>query len=186
MTLDGKHVLVMTTNYGTEQDELKKPVEALREAGAQVTVAAQQAEPVETLVSDRKPGEKILPDTTYGEVTAERFDAVVIPGGTVNADNLRLDETACRLVESFAGAGKPVAAICHGPWLLVETGLVKDRELTSYASLRTDVTNGGGKWVDREVVVDSSNGFHLITSRNPGDLEAFSGAIIKALGGTPS
>ncbi|MEV4947772.1 type 1 glutamine amidotransferase domain-containing protein [Streptomyces sp. NPDC053755] len=186
MTLDGKRVLVMTTNYGTEQDELKKPVAALRDAGARVTVAAQKAEPVETLVSDRKPGERVLPDTTYGEMSADRFDAVVIPGGTVNADNLRMDETACRLVASFAEAGKPVAAICHGPWLLVESGLVKGRELTSYPSLRTDVTNAGGNWVDRQVAVDTSEGFRLITSRNPGDLEPFSEAIIEALGATAS
>ncbi|MGW0468905.1 type 1 glutamine amidotransferase domain-containing protein [Streptomyces sp. NPDC003027] len=186
MTLEGKHVLVMTTNYGTEQDELKKPVAALREAGARVTIAAQRPETVQTLVSDRKPGDSVRPDTTYGEMSADRFDAVVVPGGTINADHLRMDEAACELVTSFAEAGKTVAAICHGPWLLVESGLVKGRELTSYPSLRTDVTNAGGTWVDRQVVVDSSEGFKLITSRKPGDLEPFSQAIIEALGGTES
>ncbi|APE25576.1 MULTISPECIES: type 1 glutamine amidotransferase domain-containing protein [Streptomyces] len=183
MTLDGISVLVLTTNYGTEQDELNKPVEVLREAGARVTVAAQKREPVETLVSDRRPGEAVEPDTTLSDAAAEEYDAVVVPGGTVNADTLRTDGDARRLLSAFADAGKPVAAICHGPWLLVDTGLARGRELTSYPSLRPDLENAGARWVDREVVVDTTGGHPLITSRKPDDLEAFSGAVVRTLEG---
>ncbi|MFI6417422.1 type 1 glutamine amidotransferase domain-containing protein [Streptomyces sp. NPDC050842] len=181
MSLDGKHVLVLTTNYGTEQAELEKPMAVLREAGARVTVAARKETAVHTVVSDRRPGADVRPDTTMAGVTADGFDAVIVPGGTVNADRLRTDGEAIRLVSAFAAAGKPVAAICHGPWLLVDSGLARDRELTSYPSLRTDVENAGGRWLDREVVVDTSGGHALITSRRPGDLDAFAAAIVQAL-----
>ncbi|MEU7116071.1 type 1 glutamine amidotransferase domain-containing protein [Streptomyces sp. NPDC046182] len=181
MSLDGKNVLVLTTNYGTEQDELQKPVAALREAGARVVVAAQQSEPVQTLVHDKDPGEKVTPDQRIADSEEAAFDAVVVPGGTLNADTLRTDDGARRLVSAFAASGKPVAAICHGPWLLVDADLARERELTSYPSLRPDLENAGGSWVDREVVVDTSGGFPLITSRNPRDLPAFSEAIVKAL-----
>ncbi|MGW2206589.1 type 1 glutamine amidotransferase domain-containing protein [Streptomyces sp. NPDC001774] len=181
MTLDGKRVLFLTTNYGTEQDELKKPVATLREAGAEVTVAAKKAEPVVTVVSDRWPGEAVDPDTTYGEVSADAYDAVVVPGGTVNADRLRTDVTAQRLVAAFADAGKTVAAICHGPWLLIDSGLVAGKEITSYPSVRTDLVNAGGTWRDREVVVDASGGFRLITSRTPADVRPFAEAVAEAL-----
>ncbi|MFF0558124.1 type 1 glutamine amidotransferase domain-containing protein [Streptomyces sp. NPDC004266] len=181
--LDGKSVLVLTTNYGTEQDELQKPVAALRENGARVTVAAQKDEPVRTLVSDEKPGAVVQPDTTLAEATADGFDAVIVPGGTLNADQLRGDDEARRLASAFAEAGKPVASICHGPWLLVDSGLARGRELTSYPSLRPDLENAGATWVDREVVVDTSAGHTLITSRRPDDLDAFAAAIVDALDG---
>ncbi len=181
--LDGRNVLVLTTNYGTEQVELEKPIAVLREAGARVTVAAQKDEPVHTLVSDRRPGSEVAPDTTLATATADGFDAVVVPGGTVNADRLRTDEEALRLVSAFADAGKPVAAVCHGPWLLVDSGLARDRELTSYPSLRADLENAGGTWVDREVVVDTSGRHPLITSRRPDDIDAFAAAIVDALDG---
>ncbi|AJF68389.1 type 1 glutamine amidotransferase domain-containing protein [Streptomyces vietnamensis] len=186
--LDGKNVLVLTTNYGTEQDELRKPVDALRENGARVTVAAQEDAPVRTLVGDRHPGAVVQPDTTLERATADGFDAVIVPGGTLNADRLRTDDEARRLVSAFAEAGKPVAAICHGPWLLVDSGLARDRELTSYPSLRPDLENAGGTWLDREVVVDSSAGHPLITSRRPADLDAFAAAIVDVLdgGGKPA
>jgi protease I len=189
--LAGKNVLVLTTNYGTEQDELRKPVAVLRDHGAHVTVAAQKDESVRTLVHDRQPGAVVQPDTTLAEATADGFDAVVVPGGTLNADRLRTDDEARRLVSAFADAGKPVAAICHGPWLLVDSGLARDRELTSYPSLRRDLENAGGTWRDREVVVDSSAAHTLITSRRPADLDAFAAAIVEALealegGGKPA
>ncbi|MFE5792660.1 type 1 glutamine amidotransferase domain-containing protein [Streptomyces sp. NPDC056503] len=183
MSLDGRNVLVLTTNYGTEQDELTRPVSVLRENGARVSVAAQKDGPVRTLVSDRDPGAEVRPDTTLAREAAEGYDAVVVPGGTLNADRLRTDAEARRLVSAFAEAGKPVAAICHGPWLLVDCGLAKGRELTSYPSLRPDLENAGGTWVDREVVVDTSGPHPLITSRRPGDLDAFSAAIVRALEG---
>ncbi|MBV1948693.1 MULTISPECIES: type 1 glutamine amidotransferase domain-containing protein [Streptomyces] len=183
MALDGKSVLVLTTNYGTEQDELLKPVAALREAGARVVIAAQKPEAIATLVSDKDPGDKVEPDTTLAEATSDGHDAVVIPGGTLNADQLRVDADAQRLVTAFAREGKPVAAICHGPWLLVNTELAEDRDMTSYPSLLDDLVNAGATWTDQEVVVDTEGGHPLITSRNPGDLDAFSSAIIRSLGG---
>ncbi|WP_406064795.1 type 1 glutamine amidotransferase [Streptomyces sp. NBC_01077] len=181
MTLDGMNVLVLTTNYGTEQDELNKPVAVLREAGARVTVAAQRREPVHTLVSDRRPGADVMPDTALADADAEEYDAVVVPGGTLNADRLRTDSRAQHLISAFADADKPVAAICHGPWLLVDSGLARDRRLTSYPSLRSDLENAGATWVDQEVVVDGSGGHPLITSRRPRDLDAFAAAIVRTL-----
>lgn len=115
-------------------------------------------------------------------VDEQEFDLLLIPGGTLNADNLRLDDEAQRIVQSFAATERPVASICHGPWLLVETGLVLDKTLTSYKSIKTDVVNAGGQWVDEEVFRCSAQNFVLITSRNPGDLEAFNAAIIEELG----
>ncbi|MFD4372899.1 type 1 glutamine amidotransferase domain-containing protein [Streptomyces sp. NPDC058486] len=181
MSLDGRNVLVLTTNYGTEQDELLKPVTALRAAGARVTVAAQKDAAVQTLVSDRRPGALVSPDTTLAAATADGFDAVIVPGGTVNADRLRTDADVHRLLSAFAEAGRPIAAICHGPWILVDSGLAGGRELTSYPSLRSDLENAGATWLDREVVVDTSGGHPLITSRRPRDLDAFTAAIIDAL-----
>ncbi|MFC9342550.1 type 1 glutamine amidotransferase domain-containing protein [Streptomyces sp. NPDC057020] len=181
MSLDGRNVLILTTNYGTEQDELTAPVAALREAGAEVTIAAQKDEAVQTLVSDRRPGALVPTDTTLAKATADGYAAVVVPGGTVNADRLRTDGDARRLLAAFAESGKPVAAICHGPWLLVETGLAAARDLTSYPSLRSDLENAGATWLDQEVVVDVSGAHPLITSRRPGDLDAFAAAIIDVL-----
>ncbi|MFE3124042.1 type 1 glutamine amidotransferase domain-containing protein [Streptomyces hydrogenans] len=179
--LDGRHVLVLTTNYGTEERELRDSVAVLREAGARVTVAAQEEKPVQTVVSDRRPGAEVRPDARLADVGAEGFDAVVVPGGTVNADTLRTDEDARRLVAAFAAAGKPVASICHGPWLLADAGLLPGRELTSYPSMRPDLSGAGGRWVDREVVVDTDGPFPLITSRRPDDLDAFSAAVVEAV-----
>ncbi|MFF0427185.1 type 1 glutamine amidotransferase domain-containing protein [Streptomyces sp. NPDC004520] len=181
--LAGKSVLVLTTNYGTEEPELRKPVAVLRENGARVTIAAQKDEAVQTVVSDRGPGALVEPDTTLARATADGYDAVLVPGGTVNADRLRTDADARRLVSAFAAAGKPVAAVCHGPWLLVDSGLARGRELTSYPSLRADLENAGGIWRDREVVVDASGAHLLITSRRPSDLDAFAAAIVRALAG---
>ncbi|OII33920.1 protease [Curtobacterium sp. MMLR14_010] len=181
-TLDGKKILVIATNYGVEQDEIVVPVDQLRERGASVTVAAQETDTIQTLVGDKDPGKTLDPDTTLATVSAGDFDALVVPGGTINADNLRLDKSAVRLVKSFAEAGKPVAAICHGPWTLVEAGVLQGRTITSYPSLQTDVRNAGAEWVDQEVQVDDTNGT-LITSRTPDDLPAFVDAIETSLTG---
>ncbi|MGW5334408.1 type 1 glutamine amidotransferase domain-containing protein [Streptomyces bauhiniae] len=183
MALDGKSVLVLTTNYGTEQDELTKPVAALRDAGARVVIAAQKPEAIATLVLDKDPGDKVEPDTTLAEATSDGYDAVVVPGGTLNADQLRIDEDAQRLVTAFAREGKPVASVCHGPWLLVNSELTEGRDMTSYQTLMEDLVNAGANWTDQEVVVDTGGGHTLITSRNPGDLDAFSSAIIRSLEG---
>ncbi|MEU3747817.1 MULTISPECIES: type 1 glutamine amidotransferase domain-containing protein [Streptomyces] len=185
MSLDGRNVLVLTTNYGTEQDELTRPMATLREAGAHVTVAAQKEGGIRTLVADRDPGDRVRPDTTLARATADGFDAVVVPGGTVNADRLRTDDEARRLLRAFAGAGKIVAAICHGPWILVDSGLAEGRELTSYPSIRPDLENAGATWLDEEVVVDTAGGHPLITSRRPKDIDAFARAIVDALATAP-
>lgn len=180
-TLQGRKILVLSTNFGTETDEISSPLAALREVGATVTVAAPETGVVQTLELDREPGPEVPVDVAYDTVKAADFDALVLPGGTLNADALRGDETAQFLTRAFAADGKPVAAICHAPWLLVETGLADGRDLTSVPTIRTDLTNAGGRWADEEVVVDDSGGFRLITSRTPDDLDAFNAAVIDAL-----
>ncbi|MBF4614374.1 type 1 glutamine amidotransferase domain-containing protein [Curtobacterium sp. VKM Ac-1376] len=176
-TLDGKKVLVIATNYGVEQDEIVVPTEQLRERGAIVTVAAQQSGSIDTLVGDKDPGKSLEPDTTIAGVNVTGFDALVIPGGTINADTLRQDNSAISLVKAFVEANKPVAAICHGPWALVEAGVLPGKTITSFPSLQTDVRNAGAEWVDQEVQVDGG----FVTSRTPDDLPAFVDAIEQAL-----
>jgi protease I len=180
--LTGRRVLAVVTNYGVEQDELVVPVEHLRDEGVDVTIAAVEAAPVQTLVGDKDPGRTLQPDATLAEVAAAEFDALLVPGGTINADTLRRDEHAVALARAFAAAGRPIAAICHGPWLLVEAGVLGGVTLTSYPSLQTDVRNAGAaQWRDEEVVTDEAGGFPLVTSRNPGDLPAFTAALDRVL-----
>ncbi|MGO2660265.1 DJ-1/PfpI/YhbO family deglycase/protease [Mycetocola reblochoni] len=173
-------VLVVSTNYGVEQDELLGPVEALRDAGINVLIAAEKDEPIQTLVSDKDPGRVVTPDTTIDRVSADDYALLVVPGGTINADALRLNADAVRLATEFAGAGKTVAAICHGPWLLVEAGVLGAQTLTSYPSLATDIRNAGGTWVDEELVRSEGDGWTLLTSRTPDDLAAFDAAVVDA------
>jgi len=181
-TLTGRRVLAVVTNYGVEQDELVVPVAHLRDHGADVTIAAVKDEPIRTLVGDQDPGRTVQPDTTLGDVAAAEFDALLVPGGTINADTLRQDDDAVAIARSFAAAGRPVAAICHGPWLLVEAGVLGGVTLTSFPSLRTDIRNAGAaQWRDAEVVTDDAGGFPLVTSRNPGDLPAFTAALDRVL-----
>jgi len=172
--------LVITTNYGIEQDELTEPVKALRDAGIQVTIAAVSSDPIVTLVGDKDPGEKITPDTTLADVDPASFDLLVVPGGTINADQLRVESDALNIARAFARDGKTIAAICHAPWLLVEADLTRGKTLTSFQTLATDVRNSGATWVDEELVTDSEDGWTLITSRSPDDLPAFTGAITSA------
>jgi protease I len=179
--LTGTKILVIATNYGVEQDEIVVPVRDLADRGAAVTVAAKTKDAIATLVDDKDPGDSVSPDILLDEAAADDFDALVIPGGTINADTIRREPGAVALVAAFADAGKPIAAICHGPWLLVEAGLLPGRTVTSFPSLQTDVRNAGAEWVDREVEVDGSTGSTIITSRNPGDLGAFVDAISGAL-----
>jgi protease I len=180
--LTGRRVLAVVTNYGVEQDELVVPVEHLRDEGVDVTIAAVEAAPVQTLVGDKDPGRTLRPDATLAEVAAAEFDALLVPGGTINADTLRRDEHAVALARAFAAGGRPIAAICHGPWLLVEAGVLGGVTLTSYPSLQTDVRNAGAaQWRDEEVVTDEAGGFPLVTSRNPGDLPAFTAALDRVL-----
>lgn len=181
-TVSGTRVLAIVTTYGVEQDELVVPVERLRERGATVVVAAGSTEPVQTLVGDKDPGRTVQPDTTFGDAGTD-FDLLLVPGGTLNADSLRLESAAVDIVRTFASSGRPIAAICHGPWALIEAGVVAGKTLTSYPSLQTDVRNAGGTWVDQPVSVDDEGGYRLITSRDPDDLDDFVPAIEHALAG---
>jgi len=173
--LSDVRVLMIATD-GFENDELFKPRQALIDAGAKVTLASISTDPIQ----GEKGGEKadtITPDITLGDVDTEEFDALVIPGGVANPDKMRTKGRAVQIVEEFMDDGKIVAAICHGPWLLVEADVVDGRKVTSWPSIRTDLENAGAEVVDEEVVVDGK----LITSRKPDDIPAFDRAIIEAL-----
>lgn len=179
--LQGKKVLIITANTGIERDELLKPMQALKEQGANVTHASVKGGQAQTWVKDSEKDVTVNSDTQLKDVEAGDYDLLVIPGGTVNADTLRQDADAQRLVKEFRDAGKPVAAICHGPWLLIDAGVTDGKSLTSYASVRTDLVNAGADWVDAQVQVCPAQGWTLITSRTPDDLPAFNDAIGKAL-----
>jgi protease I len=139
-----------------------------------VTLASPSRDPIQGMIHDEK-GATITPDITMDEARPDDYDALLIPGGVANPDKLRINEKAIEIVRSFAGAGKPVAAICHGPWLLAEADVVRDRTVTSWPSVRTDLKNAGARVEDREVVVDGN----LITSRKPDDIPAFSAKAIE-------
>ncbi|MEU0541965.1 type 1 glutamine amidotransferase domain-containing protein [Nocardia sp. NPDC005978] len=179
--LDGMRVLIATSNTGVEHDELVVPRDRLRERGAQVTHGAIERAPVRTFRHDLEPDEVVQPDTALAEIDPAAFDVLVVPGGTVNADKLRVDPSAQGLVRAFVEAGSPIAAICHGPWLLAETDIAKGKTLTSYPSLRTDLVNAGADWVDEAVARDPREGWTLITSRTPEDLPDFVDAIAAEL-----
>lgn len=169
-------VLIIATD-GFEQAELYEPRQALLDAGAQVTLASLKTDPIEGVKNDKPTGETITPDTTIGEVDVDDFDALVLPGGVANPDKLRMDDDAVGLVQDFMDDGKTVAAICHGPWLLAEADVIDGRRMTSWPSIRTDLTNAGAEVVDEEVVVDGN----LITSRKPDDIPAFNKALLEAV-----
>jgi deglycase len=175
--LSGKLVAIIATD-NFEEAELVQPRDALRSAGAEVRIHSPSGEPIQAVEGDTEKKQKVDVDGTLEDLDASAVDALVVPGGTVNADTIRTDRHAQEIVRAVVEAGKPLAAICHGPWLLVSAGLVSGRRLTSYPSLADDVRNAGGTWVDEEVVVDGN----LITSRNPGDLPAFVKALEDALG----
>ncbi|MDO6434224.1 type 1 glutamine amidotransferase domain-containing protein [Flavitalea sp. BT771] len=172
-TLSGKKVAILTEN-GFEEVELTSPKKALEEAGAEVKIVSPQKEKVKAWDHDHWSIE--LPvDIQLESAQAEDFDALVLPGGVLNPDQLRLNKKAVEFAQHFLESGKPVAAICHGPQLLIETGLIEGRNMTSYPSLRTDLQNAGVLWVDKEVVTDNG----LVTSRTPRDLEAFNRKTIE-------
>ena len=175
LPLAGRKVVVLATD-GVEQVELVQPVEALRAAGAEVHVVSLDGEPIQAFNHHDK-GDTIDADESLDAIRVGDYDGLVIPGGVANPDELRRDERAVALARAFVEHDKPVAAICHGPWLLVEADVVRGRTLTSWPSLKTDIRNAGGEWVDREVVTDQK----LVTSRNPGDIPAFNEAVIGLL-----
>lgn len=180
--LNGKKILIITSNTGIERDELLKPLEALKGQGASVIHATLEGGTAQLFLNDTDKDATVTSDTKLAGLSAADFDALVIPGGTVNADTLRQDSDAQKLVKAFADAGKTVASICHGPWLLIDAGVIEGKTLTSYPSLRTDLVNArAANWVDAEVKECTANGWTLITSRKPDDLPAFNEAITKAL-----
>jgi protease I len=171
----GKRIAILATN-GFEQSELEVPVQKLREAGAEVHVVSPEAGEIKGWDKDDW-GRAVKVDRTLSEADAADYDALVLPGGQINPDLLRVDEEALAFVKSFWSAKKVIGAICHAPWLLVEAGIVRDRKVTSYHSIRTDVKNAGGRWEDSEVVTDQG----LVTSRKPDDLPAFCAKLIEEI-----
>ena len=174
-TLDGRRVAILATD-GVEEVELTEPRDAVTEAGATAEIVSLDDGEIQAMNGDIQPAGKYRVDRRAADVSASDYDAVIMPGGTVNADRLRMDDDVLRFVKDVFAAGKPVGAICHAPWTLVEAGVVEGRTLTSFPSLRTDIRNAGGNPVDEEVATDGA----LVTSRNPDDLPAFCAAIVKA------
>jgi protease I len=173
--LDGKRILILATN-GFEQSELEVPRDKLKAAGANVEIVSPEAGEIKGWdVKDW--GRPVKVDKTLDQVSADDYDALVLPGGQINPDLLRVEPKALKFIKDVFDAKKVVAAVCHAPWLLIETGIAKGRKMTSYNSIKTDVVNAGARWEDSEVVVDQG----VITSRNPGDLKAFSAKIIEEI-----
>lgn len=175
-TLNGRKVAVLATD-GFEQSELTEPKRLLEQAGAEVTVIAPGEAGQITGWNKKNWGDKVNVDQPLAQADADAFDALVLPGGVMNPDKLRQIPEAIAFVRAFSGAGKTIAAICHGPWTLIDAGLVEGHKLTSWPSLRKDLENAGAQWVDEEVVADGK----LITSRKPDDIPAFASAVIEAL-----
>ena len=175
--LEGKKVAFLTAD-AYEESELKKPWQALEEAGAELTlVSLQEGEVTALNEQELKPGATHPVDKVVGEARADDYDALVLPGGVGNPDKRRADPDAVEFVRAFFEAGKPVGAICHGPWTIVEADVVRGRTLTSYPSIKTDIRNAGGTWVDEEVHVDQG----LVTSRKPDDIPAFNEKLIEEI-----
>jgi protease I len=171
----GKKVAFLLTD-GVEQVELTSPWNAVKEAGGQPTLVAPQSGKLQGYDGTEK-GETFDVDLTVAEANAADFHALVIPGGVVNADHLRVDKDAQAFARAFFEQHKPVASICHGPWLLIDAGVISGRKVTSYHTLQTDLKNAGANWSDEEVVVDQG----LVTSRNPGDLPAFNDKMLEEI-----
>ncbi len=174
-SLSGKRVAILATE-GFEQAELREPKKALEAAGARAEVIS----PVTGSIrgwAEKNWGDFVPVDTPLQEARPEDYDALVLPGGVMNPDKLRQDQTAVKFVRAFFQAGKPVGAVCHGPWMLVEADVVRGRRVTSWPSLKTDLRNAGADWVDEQVVVDNG----LVTSRKPADLPAFNKKLMEEI-----
>lgn len=174
--LSQKRVAILATD-GFEQSELEGPLHALEEAGADVSIVSPKAGKIQGMRHADK-GDQIDVRVRLDDARAEDFDALVLPGGLMNPDELRSTPAAVDFVRHFGAAGKPIGAICHGPWVLIEAGLVRGRRLTSWPAIQTDIKNAGGDWVDEEVVVDDG----LVTSRKPDDIPAFNAKLIEEIG----
>jgi protease I len=174
--LSGKRVAFLVTN-GVEQIELTSPMDAVSTNGGIAEIVSTKAGRIQAVKSDEK-GDSFPVDRTTDQVTAADYDALVIPGGTKSPDRLRTDPLAVDFVRTFIESGKPVASICHGPWMLVEADIVRGRTLTSWPSLQTDIRNAGGTWIDTEVHVEDG----IVTSRKPDDLPAFNAKLLEEIG----
>ncbi|MBP1850262.1 type 1 glutamine amidotransferase domain-containing protein [Rhizobium halophytocola] len=176
VAITSARVLILATD-GYERSELRVPYDKLRQQGAKVKIASLATDPIKSW--DKTDwGDTIDVDLTVEQVSIDDFDCLVIPGGQINPDLLRKEDTAVDLVKQFVSSGKVVAAICHGPWLLVEANALKGRDATSFSSIRTDLINAGANWQDKEVVTDEG----IITSRSPDDLDAFVAKIVEEIG----
>ena len=177
--LHGKRIAILAAD-GVERVELEQPRQALQDAGATTELLSLHEGEIKARENDLDEAGTFPVDAVVKSASADDYDALLLPGGTVNPDQLRVDKDAVSFVRDFVESGKPVAAICHGPWTLIEAGVVEGRTLTSFPSIRTDLRNAGANVVDQDVVVDGN----LITSRSPDDLPAFSEAIVSQLAGT--
>jgi protease I len=173
--LSGKKVAILVAN-GFEQVEMTEPKKALEEAGAKTSIVSPESGKVKGWKLTEW-GDEFPVDMPLENAKADDFDALVLPGGVMNPDKLRRNEWALQFVRAFFESGKPIAAICHGPWTLIDAGVVEGRTMTSYPSIQTDLKNAGAKWVDKEVVVDNG----LVTSRKPDDIPAFNGKMIEEI-----
>lgn len=176
LELSGKKIAILVED-GFEQVELTSPKQALEAAGAQTHIISPKADKVKGW-EHTEWGKEFPVDVGIDQVNANNYDALLLPGGVMNPDKLRTNKTAVQFVRSFFDQGKPVAAICHGPWMLVEADVVEGRTMTSYPSIQTDLKNAGANWVDQEVVVDRG----LVTSRKPDDLLAFNRKLVEEVG----
>jgi protease I len=180
--LQGQRIAFLVANAGVEQVELTSPWQAVQEAGGEPVLIAPELDTVQAVNHDIEIGDTFNPSYAVAEADSADFAALVLPGGVANPDKLRLVPEAVAFVKSFADAGKPIAAICHGPWTLVEADTLKGKTLTSWPSLQTDIRNAGGQWRDEEVVTCPMQGFTLVTSRKPDDLGAFTSALVETFG----
>jgi protease I len=174
--LDGKKIAFLAAD-GVEQSELTEPWKAVEEAGGKPELISLEDGEIQGVESELEKRDTFRVDTVVGDADPSDYDGLVLPGGVINPDKLRADAAAVDFVRSFVESGKPVGAICHGPWTLVEAGVVEGRQMTSYASIQTDLKNAGADWVDQEVVVDNG----LVTSRSPDDLPAFCSKVVEEM-----
>jgi protease I len=174
--LDGKKVAILVTN-GFEEEELTSPQEALEEAGAETEIVSPAEKKVRSW-DETDWGSKFKVDVLLADADPNDYDALLLPGGVMNPDHLRLEPKAIEFIRHFFEAGKPVGAICHGPWTIIDAGFARGRRMTSYPSIKTDLKNAGANWVDEEVVVDNG----LVTSRKPADLPAFNRKLVEEIG----
>jgi protease I len=180
--LNGKRIAFLVANEGIEQIELTEPWKAVEQAGGRPELVATEAGTAQAFNHLDK-ADVFDVDRTTADLSIDDYDGVVLPGGVANPDQLRTDEAAVRFIREWVEAGRPLAAICHGPWTLVEAGVVDGRTLTSWPSLQTDIRNAGGEWVDRELQVCTNGPGPLITSRKPDDLPAFCARLVEVFSG---